>query len=421
VIFVNLILTLAITKGLLSSLLSTEMNPTHDYAAYPIIVALILALISLTIALRLLRQVRNRTFQMRQTAVYGQENEKLYAEMVEHASDVIFRLDHDGRIVAMNRSGQQLLGYSLNDLTGKRITDLVPPEQVSGLSQIDGSQEYGAGEVVLLNAQQQPVYLELSLRRERVDGQTRSIEIIARNITERRRLEVQHRQTERMQAMGLLAGGVAHDFNNYLTVILNFAELALETQLDPDVRNMIQEIRQASQTAADMSRQMLDFSRHQPHTFRPINLNQVITNLQAMLQSGMGKKIELKLELTAGIPKVVADLGSVEQMLLNLALNARDAMPEGGKLTIRTFSPNEKRVILELADTGIGMDKETQSRLFEPFFTTKEAGKGTGLGLATVHRIVMKSGAKIVVESELKKGTTFRIDFPAYQATKISS
>lgn len=400
---------------------SAETILAYDYAAYVTVAALILALISLVFALRFLRQVREKVSQLRQTAVSDHENEKLYAEMVEHASDVIFRLDHDSRIVAMNKAGQQLLGYALNDLIGKRITDLVPAEQVSGLSQIDGSQEYGSGEVVLLNAQQQPVYLELSLRRERAHGQTRSIEIIARNITERRRLEVQHRQTERMQAMGLLAGGVAHDFNNYLTVILNFADLAMEAQLDPDVRSMIQEIRQASQTAADMSRQMLDFSRHQPHTLRPVNLNQVITNLQAMLQSGMGRKVELKLELTLGIPKVVADLGSVEQMLLNLALNARDAMPEGGKLTIRTFSHNGKRVILELADTGIGMDKETQSHLFEPFFTTKEAGKGTGLGLATVYRIVMKSGAKIAVESELKKGTTFRIDFPAYQKTKTSS
>jgi PAS domain S-box-containing protein len=398
----------------------TEANLAHDYANYVVIAALVLALICLVSAIRLLRQVREKTSQLHQTAAHGQEREKLYAEMVEHASDIIFRLDHEGRIVAMNKAGQQLLGYALDALIGKRITDLVPPEQVSGLSQIEGSQEYGAGEIVLLNAQQQPVYLELSLRRERVDGQTRSIEIIARNITERRRLEVQHRQTERMQAMGLLAGGVAHDFNNYLTVIINFADLALETQLDPDVRNMVQEIRNASQNAADMSRQMLDFSRRQTHTLRPISLNQAISNLQAMLQSGLGKKLELKLELTVGMPKIIADLGSLEQMLLNLALNARDAMPEGGQLTIRTFARDGKRVLLELIDTGVGMDKETKSRLFEPFFTTKEAGKGTGLGLATVQRIVMKSGAKISVDSEPGKGTTFRIDFPAYHPPATS-
>src|ERR1700686_1823315 len=150
-----------------------ETNVAHDYAGYVIISALILVLISLIISSRLLGQVREKTSQLRQKNEHGQEREKLYSEMVEHASDVIFRLDREGCIVAMNQAGQKLLGYSLADLTGKRITDLVPPEPISGLSQIDGSQEYSEGELVLLDYQQQPVYLELSLRRERVDGQTR--------------------------------------------------------------------------------------------------------------------------------------------------------------------------------------------------------------------------------------------------------
>jgi PAS domain S-box-containing protein len=370
---------------------------------------------------RLRRSILKTSSQLDQRDLEHREFEQLYAEMVDHASDVIFRLDSQGCIMAMNKAGQKLLNYSLPDLLGKRITELVPPERLSGISQFEGSQEYGSGELVLLDNLQQPINLELRLRRERVDGQTRSIEVIARDVTERRKLEAQYRQTERMQAMGLLAGGVAHDFNNYLTVIVNFADLALESDPSQDVKNMLEEIRKAGLNAATMSRQMLDFSRRQNWVPTALSLNQVISNLSRMLQSGLGKKIELKLQLTTGLPKIIADLGAMEQVLLNLAFNARDAMPEGGTLTVRTLPrEGEKRVLLEVSDNGMGMDEATRLRMFEPFFTTKEAGKGSGLGLAAVQRIIMKSAGKISVTSELGKGTTFHIEFPACEPTKTT-
>jgi two-component system cell cycle sensor histidine kinase/response regulator CckA len=376
--------------------------------------SLLLLILALLWALRLRLQLLEKSMHLRQHSEAEKQFERLYTELVEHASDVIFRLDAQGKIVAMNQAGQDLLGYPRSVLLGKRIADLFPADRISGLSQFDGSQEYAAGELTLLNHEQKPVFLELSLRRERAHGQTKSIEVIARNVTERRRLEAKVRQSERMQAMGLLAGGVAHDFNNYLTVILNFAELAVEAGPSPEIKNMLEEIRKAGLSAAGMSRQMLDFSRRQTLTPRALNLNQVVTNLQSMLQSALGKKIELKLQLTTGLPNIIADLGSIEQVLLNLAFNARDAMPQGGTLRIRTIpKESERRVLLEVSDTGHGMDEATRNKIFEPFFTTKEPGKGSGLGLAAVQRIVQKSGGRITVESEPGQGTTFRLDFPA--------
>jgi len=337
--------------------------------------------------------------------------EKLYAELVEKASDVIFQLDADGRIMAMNQAGAKMLGTELHELLGRRLTEFMPPSELDRLS-LDGSKEYNFGEMTLMDSQRRPVFLETSYRRTREEGKVRSIEFIARNVTERRSLETQVRQSERMQAMGFLAGGVAHDFNNYLTVILTYVDLALESTKDSEQLSLLQEIRTATRSAAGMAQKMLDFSRGHTVPPKPLSLNDVITGMQRLLQSSVGKKVTLNLQLASQLPKVVADRGSIEQVLLNLAINARDAMSQGGELTIRTLIKPPNYVVLETSDTGQGMDEVTKSQIFQPFFTTKEEGKGAGLGLATVQRIVIKTGGKIHVETKPGAGTTFHLEFP---------
>jgi PAS domain S-box-containing protein len=244
---------------------------------------------------------------------------------------------------------------------------------------------------------------------------------------ERERLEQQLRQAQKMEAVGRLAGGVAHDFNNVLTIINGYTGLLLDhpAAVEP-LRGYVEMIQNASGRAASLTRQLLAFSRQQVLAPRVVDLNGVAANIEKMLRLLTSEDVELVLSLADGLWPVKADPGQLEQVLLNLAVNARDAMPKGGVLTIRTanFSressppqdhfplPPGRYVLLSVTDTGIGMDVDTQARIFEPFFTTKEMGKGTGLGLAMVYGIVQQSGGYIGVDSELGKGTTFRIYLP---------
>ncbi|MFT3883444.1 MAG: ATP-binding protein [Gemmatales bacterium] len=389
---------------------STSMWDNGRIVLVSLAVLAIVVLIGATwLRIHLIRQItRNQ-----QRDARDQNLEHLYAELVEHASDIILRLDRIGNILAINKAGVTLLGYPKEALIGKNVTELMPGDADEPIS-FESSKEYALGDMLLLDKNQQQIQLEMSLRRERVDGKTRSIEIIARNVTERRRLEAQLRQSERMQAMGLLAGGVAHDFNNYLTVILNFSDLALESHSLDEVKQMLVEIRKAGLLASEMSRHMIDFSRRQVAPPQRVNLNSIITDQQRMLHSALGKQIEMKVQLTSGLPEIVADVGSLEQILMNLVLNARDAISVLGKITIRTLPiENAKKVLLEITDTGQGIDEATKAKLFQPFFTTKEPDKGTGLGLASVQRLMLKMGGSIHVESQLGQGTTFRLVFPA--------
>jgi signal transduction histidine kinase len=256
---------------------------------------------------------------------------------------------------------------------------------------------------------------------------------------DRARLEAQLRGAQKMDAIGNLAGGIAHDFNNLLTAILGWTDFALEAvgSREP-LRDDLLEIRKAGERAAALTRQLLAFGRRQLLQPRSLDLNQVVLELEKMLRRIVGEDLELKLELAPGLGLIRADPGQLEQVLMNLVVNARDAMPAGGKLTLRTaeisleedLEQGEGRpgpqVMIEVTDTGCGMDRQTQERIFEPFFTTKEQGKGTGLGLATVYGIVKQSGGSIRVRSEPGHGSSFQVYLPlessdAMPATRAST
>jgi two-component system cell cycle sensor histidine kinase/response regulator CckA len=262
------------------------------------------------------------------------------------------------------------------------------------------------------------------------------------DLTERRQLEEQLRQSQKMEALGLLAGGIAHDFNNLLSVINGFAELLAQDLPATDPRSTyVSEIIRAGESAAALTRQLLIFSRRQVVAPQTINLNQIVGDLERMLRRIIGEDIELVTRLHPDLGLVRADPGQIEQVLLNLVTNARDAMPQGGTLTIETANvqldakaarpflyatkAHEVRagryVLLAVSDTGIGMSPEVQARIFEPFFTTKEPGKGTGLGLATVYGIVMPCGGYVGVYSHPGAGTTFNVYLPQAEAEQPSA
>lgn len=273
-----------------------------------------------------------------------------------------------------------------------------------------------------------PVTVRASGRRSSRSGsEGDTIEIIAEDVTANRMLEDQLRHAQKMEALGQLAGSVAHDFNNLLSVIIGYSEL-LSANLGSEgpVGVGLETIKKAGQRAASLTSQLLAFSRRQVLQPRVLDLNSLVTETQRMLQRLIGEDIEQKLLLDPLLAKTKADPGQIVQVIMNLAVNARDAMPKGGKLTIRTantsfhdavsfygvvVAPGEY-VMLSVSDTGIGLDEETRNRLFEPFFTTKAEGKGTGLGLATVYGVVKQSGGYVFVDSELGKGSTFRIYLP---------
>ena len=245
--------------------------------------------------------------------------------------------------------------------------------------------------------------------------------VAAHDVTDQKRLEEQLRLAQRMEAVGRLAGGVAHDFNNLLTVISGYTDLALrELDGSDPVRNFIVEVRKAGERASRLTRQLLAFSRRQILEPRVLDLNEVVAELSMMLRRLIGEDVELLLTLDPAIARVRADPGQIEQVIANLAVNARDAMPEGGTLTIETRRVERdgaECVLLAVTDTGVGMDEETRAHAFEPFFTTKEVGKGTGLGLATVYGIVVQSGGAIELEAKPGSGTAVRLYLPASRNT----
>jgi two-component system, cell cycle sensor histidine kinase and response regulator CckA len=252
------------------------------------------------------------------------------------------------------------------------------------------------------------------------------LELIAEDITDRRQLEEQLRQAQKMDAVGRLAGGVAHDFNNLLMVINGYTEVLLEQlEKDSDMHSKVQSIQQAADRAATLTRQLLAFSRKQLLELKVVDVNTIVGDMERLLRPLIGENIELVTRLSTQTGRTRADAGQLEQVIMNLVVNAKDSMPEGGKLTLQTadvavgqnyshhrFIQPGRYAVISVADTGHGMDKETQSRIFEPFFTTKEKGKGTGLGLSTVYGIVKQSGGYVFAQSEVGAGTIFYVYLP---------
>jgi PAS domain S-box-containing protein len=362
-------------------------------------------------------------------AVTARDRERLVAIM-EATSDLVCVITPDRRLRYLNLAGRRLLGIGPDE----------PLDRFDSSQFLAESEQERRGDVRTLATAHGVLELDRQLRRldgtivhvsqvllvhRGPDGKTEFISTIARDIGEQRRQEQALRQAQKMEAVGQLAGGVAHDFNNLLTVILNCGE-SLAQSLPPgdERREEASEIVQASQRAARLTRQLLAFSRQQVMEARTVDLNAVIRNLMAMLRRLVGDHVQLVERLDPGTPHVFVDPSQFEQVLVNLVVNARDAMPNGGTIAIRTATTvlEERRfAVLEVKDTGIGMDEATRARIFEPFFTTKELGHGTGLGLATVAGIVAQSGGEIAVESTPGRGTTFRLQLPAALASDAPS
>ena len=350
------------------------------------------------------------------------DQEARYRALAENARDIILIVDSDARIVEANRAAAKAYGHSIDDLTGMSLEVLRAPD--SKPSAAERMRQAASGDIFYETEQRRrdgtTFAVEVSARGIHVGDQELVVAII-RDITERKRLEKQSVIAQRMEALGQLAGGVAHDFNNLLTAIRGYAVLVQETFAPDDVRrNELEEVVKASDRAAALTQQLLAFSRRQATERRVIDLNAIVTGLEGMLPRLIGENIRFLTDLDGRPLWIRADAGQIENLLVNLVVNARDAMPQGGTLTLSTraamLSGGGHRVReharLEVADTGIGMDDETRARAFEPFFTTKEHGRGTGLGLSTCYGIVQQHDGAISLESLPGHGTTVRIDLP---------
>jgi len=359
--------------------------------------------------------------------------EASYGTLVEHAPVGIYRSNPDGKFLAVNSALVRLLGYeSADEVLGVNMSRDVYADPAERQRLLDRDtytdREYDEVEATWKRKDGRLLTVQLSVRAVRNgSGKVEYYETFVRDVTEQRRLQTQLVQSQKMEAVGRLAGGIAHDFNNLLTVITTSCDLLLEdlTASDPK-REDVQQVRQAADGAAALTRQLLAFSRQQVLAPQIVNLGDVVYGVEKMLRRVIGEDVDLVTVLGPDVGAVKADVGQIEQVLMNLAVNARDAMPTGGKLTIETANvehdPDYAReqeaaavsrfVMLAVSDTGTGMDEATKARIFEPFFTTKELGKGTGLGLATVYGIVRQSGGFIWVYSEPGLGTTFKIYLP---------
>lgn len=361
------------------------------------------------------------------------------ASIVENSDDAIVAKSLEGIVTAWNRGAEHLFGYSADEMIGAPISRIIPPDRLDEMRKIldrvgnGESVDHHETERLAKDGRRIKVSLTVSPVRDR-DGRVVGASKIARDITRQRQLEELVRQTQKMEAVGRLAGGLAHDYNNLLTVILGYAT-TVNNRLAPDdpLRNTVKEILNAGDRAASLTGQLLAFSRKQVTQRRILDLNVFVAETKDMLQRLIGEDIDLVVVPDSEACFVNVDTGQLTQILMNLAVNARDAMPTGGKLTIATSTvvrehedlgrrgvrPAGRYALLAVSDTGTGMDAETEAHIFEPFFTTKEPGKGSGLGLATVFGIVTQHGGWIDVYTELGHGTNFSVYLPRAAATPV--
>jgi two-component system, cell cycle sensor histidine kinase and response regulator CckA len=357
--------------------------------------------------------------------------------VIEHLPTMVFVKEaSELRFEYFNKAGEELLGLSRETLLGKNDHDFFPKEQADFFVEKDrGVLNRGTVEDI----PEEPIETGrgrrwLHTRKIPIQdamGRPRHLLGVSIDITEQKlatdKLQDQLRQAQKMEAIGRLAGGVAHDFNNLLSVIMGYTSLAIDGMSENDpLRSQLGEVLGASERARDLTRQLLAFSRQQVLEPRIVDLNRIVGQLERMLERLIGEDVELITVKAPDLGHVLVDPSQIEQVVMNLVVNARDAMPKGGKLTIETanvildetyasdhenVSPGP-HVMLAVVDTGHGMDRATQARIFEPFFTTKEVGRGTGLGLSTVFGVVRQSGGHVYVYSEPGKGAAFKVYFP---------
>ncbi|HUO35134.1 MAG TPA: PAS domain S-box protein [Candidatus Acidoferrum sp.] len=362
--------------------------------------------------------------------------EELFKLISENAADMIAVVNADGTRAYNSPSYERLLGYSPEELRGTvGFEQIHPDDRAKVMQAAEEAKRSGYGKRVEYRMRHKDgswVSLESTASVVRdSNGQVQKLVIVNRDITERRQLEQQLQMAQKVEAIGRLSGGIAHDFNNILGVIIGYTE-ALQKRMQPEnaFREAIDEIQRAAKRAASLTQQLLAFSRKQVLEPKILDLNGVVRDMEKMSGSLIGEHIKLALALSDSVGMIKADRTQLEQVILNLIVNARDAMAEGGKLTIETSNvhmgeANPARpaymqpasyVLLKVVDTGCGMSAEVQARMFEPFFTTKEKGKGTGLGLATVYGVVKQSGGYILVDSAPGKGAAFNIYLPLIDA-----
>jgi PAS domain S-box-containing protein len=366
--------------------------------------------------------------------------EASFATLVEFAPIGIYRSNPAGQFLSVNSALVRMLGYDSSDEVlqldmGRDVYADADERQRLLDRDTYSDRQYDDVEATWKRRDGRLLQVQLSVRAVRnAAGEVDYYETFVRDVTDQRRLQQQLTQSQKMEAIGRLAGGVAHDFNNLLTVITSYSDLVFQ-DLPPDDprRDDVDQVRKAADGAAALTRQLLAFSRQQVLEPKVIDLNSVVDNLKKILQRVIGEDVELTTVLAAELGAVKADVSQIEQILMNLAVNARDAMPTGGKLTIETtnvdYDPERQQrsdgsrefVMLAVTDTGTGMDEATKAKIFEPFFTTKQPGKGTGLGLATVYAIVTQAGGFIWVYSELGHGTSFKIYLPHVDAVATTA
>jgi len=361
--------------------------------------------------------------------------EERYRRLFEHDLAGVGSVSLDGRFLACNPAFARILGYdSPEDLLAHDAGAIYlhAEDRPAVLARLREAGRLMSFENRLRRKDGREVWVLANMALVPGESGEQVIESTLVDITERKQLEQQLWQSQKMDALGSLAGGVAHDFNNVLTAILGYADLVLlDLPADSPHRKDLDEISRAAQRAGDLTRQLLTFSRRQPIEPRVLNLNDVVADTDKMLRRLIGQEVQLVTVLAPTLGTIRADPSQVHQVLLNLAVNARDAMPDGGTLTIETHEVDidggyaqehvdaqpGAYVLLAVSDTGTGMDAATRARVFEPFFTTKEKGKGTGLGLATVYGIVRQHGGHISLYSEIGRGTTFKVYLPRAQAS----
>lgn len=358
------------------------------------------------------------------------QSEKRFRRLVETARDIIFTLSPDGTVLTLNDALSGSTGWIANDWLGRHFADALLDEfrgeAYKYFERALRGENLPLFELPIKTKRGGVVTLEVTISPLLENGEVMSLLGIGRDVTDRKRMEGDLRQLQKMESVGQLAAGVAHDFNNILTIVQGNASLLLANLPDPGQANLLEQILDASQRAANLTRQLLAFSRKQVLQKRSVNLNEVTSQMTQMLDRILGEDIVLEFHYDTALPPVKADVSMIEQVIMNFAVNARDAMPRGGLLRISTATVDVdvedtrvrpqasvgRYVCVSVEDNGTGISKENLPMIFEPFFTTKEFGKGTGLGLATVYGIIRQHQGWVEVDSAVGKGTTFRVYLP---------